>query len=577
MTPPSRSEPAARARRFHAGIAAGLAIIVVALVATGFALHHNLRAIDGLVGRLLRVEEPASTAALEMEINALEHGLGVWKYLANGDAVHRERVQKDTDDFLRYRAEYERLASTLDERALVERLDELYGAFSRLGQLLMDTRDEHVSLLRSAAESFDEIDRILDERIQPHVDPDSETGAMRQLAATSIEADVAEVGTALGVYLADPTAMHRERIASCIEEVRGQVDAFRALDLTPDERTYAVAIERALDPTVDQIQRAVELYDVLRREQETFIALRNEIDYVLDEGIQLSARRELSATEPEAKAATDRLYVASLLALGLGALVCIAAASLLAYRSVQLRAANDELRAEIGRREQAEVVRTRLQAELMSVEEKERFRLARELHDQMGQNLSTLMLGLKDMSRMPPGGDATARGAELAQLQELTGRLIQQVHTIAWELRPPSLDDFGVQGALANYVDEWRRQHGAAIDFESSLGDARFVDAVEVALYRIAQEALTNVAKHARARSVSLTLRRRGNEIVMVIEDDGDGFALQTDGARAPERRGLGVIGMQERAALVGGTLEVESAPGRGTTLVVRIPVSTSP
>ena len=123
------------------------------------------------------------------------------------------------------------------------------------------------------------------------------------------------------------------------------------------------------------------------------------------------------------------------------------------------------------------------------------------------------------------------------------------------------------------YLEQWTQRSGVQSDFESNLGGQRLPGSVEIALYRIAQEALTNVMKHARAHGVSLTLHRRGHEVVMVVEDDGTGFApAQVSSYAASDH--LGLRGMQERAALAKGALQVESAPGRGTTLVVRIPLS---
>jgi signal transduction histidine kinase len=572
---PSAARPAASApRRARLGVGTGLAIIVVTLLVVAVALYGNFRATNQILEQLLRVEQPTSSAALEMEINVLGTGLGVWKYLATGDAVHRERVAKDERDYHRFRAEYGRLAPIGPESELLKRLDVLHAEYSRLAWALMDTRDEHVSRVRRVADAADAIDRILDERIQPAIQLGTPDGVAKLSASTALEADVSEVTTALGVYVADPIPRHRERIAEAIVEVRDHLAGFQRLNLTPEERAYAADIERLVEPTAAELERAVALYDTLRRDQADFIRARNQIDEVLDEGIQLLAQRDVSATAPRASAAINRLYGVSLTVLALGAVVCIGAAGLLAYRSVQLRTANEDLRRAIARREQSESARARLLAELMSVEEKERVRLARELHDQLGQNLSTLMLGLKRLSRpTSPGSVESPPEQELRPLQELTGRLIEQVHTIAWDLRPAALDDVGIHRALSEYVEEWMHQTGVHLDFESSLEGQRLDGPVELALYRVAQEALSNVAKHAAARNVSLTLQRRNDEIVLVVEDDGRGFAEPDLTASASEGR-LGLVGMKERAALVGGTLQVESSSERGTTVVVRIPIA---
>jgi signal transduction histidine kinase len=155
----------------------------------------------------------------------------------------------------------------------------------------------------------------------------------------------------------------------------------------------------------------------------------------------------------------------------------------------------------------------------------------------------------------------------LQELQALTDRLGQEVHHLAIELRPTALDDLGLQSALANYAEEWSARSGVAIDYHSTGPDSeRLASAVETTLFRIAQEALTNVLKHAGAKRVSMILHRSAERALLVVEDDGCGF----DVAAVPAGR-LGLMGMRERLALVGGTLTIESRPGKGTTLFADI------
>jgi signal transduction histidine kinase len=152
------------------------------------------------------------------------------------------------------------------------------------------------------------------------------------------------------------------------------------------------------------------------------------------------------------------------------------------------------------------------------------------------------------------------------------------VHHLARELRPAALDDLGLHTALLNYVEQWAERTGVLIDFHSSgLERQRISPQIETTIYRIAQEALTNVLKHAEATRVSVLLEYRNNQIRTIVEDDGKGFDTDYSPNGTPMSGRLGLIGMQERVALVGGTFDVESRPGSGTTLVVRIPTSSSP
>jgi PAS domain S-box-containing protein len=245
-----------------------------------------------------------------------------------------------------------------------------------------------------------------------------------------------------------------------------------------------------------------------------------------------------------------------------------------AERTAELAAANASLRAEIGVREAAEADRQELLRRLGTAQEDERRRISRELHDQMGQLLAALGLGLKALEAATP---ATSPGRpHLARLRELTDQVGREFHRLALDLRPTALDDLGLRTALATYTEAWSERSGVAVDFQSTVADAeRLPGASETALYRIVQEALTNVFKHAHARRVSVVLLRSVQQVSAVVEDDGRGFDPDLKPGFADGRR-LGILGMRERAASVGGSLLVESSPGQGATVIIRIPLPDS-
>ena len=147
--------------------------------------------------------------------------------------------------------------------------------------------------------------------------------------------------------------------------------------------------------------------------------------------------------------------------------------------------------------------------------------------------------------------------------------------TSRWNSGPTALDDLGLQAALANYAEGWSERSGIEVDFHGTgLDEVRLPVLIETALYRVVQEALTNVLKHSAAQRVSVVLQRSPGQMSAVVEDDGRGFdADRAPAASAAERR-LGLLGMRERVALIGGTLTVESGVGRGTTVIARIPLS---
>ena len=218
-----------------------------------------------------------------------------------------------------------------------------------------------------------------------------------------------------------------------------------------------------------------------------------------------------------------------------------------------------------------EVMRGNLLAKVISAQEEERRRISRELHDQTSQSLASLRVGLQAVHRAKNPAELQQ---QLDNLDDLTGSILDELHLLARELRPSVLDDLGLVPALERYVAEYGQRFSIATDLQTvGLSDKRLPPAVEIALYRIIQEALTNVARHAAASSVSVVVRYVQGTVLAMVEDDGQGFdPIMREGRESTDRH-LGLFGMKERALLLGGTLAVESAPGRGTTIVVRLPV----
>jgi signal transduction histidine kinase len=200
---------------------------------------------------------------------------------------------------------------------------------------------------------------------------------------------------------------------------------------------------------------------------------------------------------------------------------------------------------------------------VVEAQELERHRLARELHDETGQALTSILLGLKSVEDAKSEKQSREAAAELRELVVAT---LQDVRRLAVELRPKALDDFGLQAALERLAQTFTEQIGIETDVEASLGDERLPPEVETALYRLVQEALTNVVKHSRASHVSISIVRKAHSVSAVIEDDGVGFG-------EPSGEGVGLIGMRERVGLLDGRLDIESGAGHGTTIVAEVPL----
>jgi signal transduction histidine kinase len=228
------------------------------------------------------------------------------------------------------------------------------------------------------------------------------------------------------------------------------------------------------------------------------------------------------------------------------------------------------LRLEIVANRHKDVLRQRLMRKVINTQEEERKRVSRDIHDHLGQEMTALRLQLQAF-REQLGNDAKLT-EQFDKVLETAEKLDSTIDFIAWELRPAALEEIGLQAAINKYVSNWSNQFKATTEFHAVVpSNRRLALAVEVNLYRIVQEALNNIAKHAKANNVSIVLEKPKDKIVLIIEDDGVGFDVEE---KLNRNEGLGLIGIGERAALINGEVEIESAIGNGTTIYVRVPTN---
>lgn len=200
----------------------------------------------------------------------------------------------------------------------------------------------------------------------------------------------------------------------------------------------------------------------------------------------------------------------------------------------------------------------------IEAQEEERRRIARELHDEAGQALTSVMLGLR---LLPETDDRKAMKDQIELVRNQVSEALTRLRRLAAEMRPPALDGLGLVSAVRNLAEDPALMEGVQIDFEASDQHGQLEPETEAVVYRILQEALTNVARHSQAKNVSVTIGRRDDKLIAVVEDDGKGFNLD-------ETDGLGLVGMRERIELVNGRLQIESKPGHGTVVVCEVPFS---
>jgi signal transduction histidine kinase len=212
----------------------------------------------------------------------------------------------------------------------------------------------------------------------------------------------------------------------------------------------------------------------------------------------------------------------------------------------------------------------RLSRRLLEVQEAERKHLARELHDELGQGLTALKLNLEALQR---GRDGAALAARVQEALETTRHTIERVRQLSLNLRPLQLDDLGLVAALRSHLDRQAALGHLAPHFELQEVPARLPAEVETACFRVVQEAVNNIVRHAKAGNVWLRLFVAGECIALSVRDDGAGFDVEAAQRRAASGASLGVVSMEERVALAGGSFQIQSAPGQGTVVVASFPI----
>jgi two-component system CheB/CheR fusion protein len=241
-------------------------------------------------------------------------------------------------------------------------------------------------------------------------------------------------------------------------------------------------------------------------------------------------------------------------------------------RTEELANTNQTLQNEIKTREGVERQRTDLLQRIVQTQEDERRRIARDIHDQLGQRVTALRLQIASLPDSK--GDSSKLEGQLEILRRTAMRLDSEIGFLAWELRPMSLDDLGLPEAAKAFVEEWSHNYKITSDFIlRGFIRGRLQPEVETHLYRILQESLNNIAKHASATNVNVLLHWKKNEIALIVEDNGCGFDAEKAISVKNSGKGLGLLGMYERAVLIDGSVEIESARGKGTTIYARVPM----
>jgi PAS domain S-box-containing protein len=239
-------------------------------------------------------------------------------------------------------------------------------------------------------------------------------------------------------------------------------------------------------------------------------------------------------------------------------------------RTTELGEANKVLKMQVVQQQRNDLMRQALMQRIINTQEDERKRISRDLHDHLGQELTALRLRMRLLKDKYSKDEQWTK--DISTVEDMLKGIDEQVEFLTWELRPAAMEELGLEAALQNFVAEWSEHFDTPVDLRvRRKSDKRLTPVAEINLYRIAQESLNNIAKHAGASHVNVILADVDHSVALTIQDDGVGFEVED---KANKMKGIGLLGLGERAALLHGEVEIESAPGNGTTILVRVPVS---
>jgi len=394
----------------------------------------------------------------------------------------------------------------------------------------------------------------------------------RERILEQLRSDVYLSGTYVRDLLLEPDPARADTHRNELEETRSRIKAMIAEYagiLRGEERAPFQQFEREVSAYFDSLRPALQWNADQRRElgyafmQNSLLPRRMVIVHLADQISRINQKQLESGNRQVA--ALFASFRRSLLVLFLVTLACglvLAAGSM--YRILRLERLSAE-RFE-------EMVRTRaalrdLSARLVEVQETERRALSRELHDEVGQSLSALLLAIDNVSAtLPSSGNPESR-VQLHEIRRLAERTVTVVRDMSLLLRPSMLDDLGLVPALQWQAREISRNNNVRIDVQADLSSEHLPDEHKTCIYRVVQEALRNVTRHARAKSVQIRLTRPDGRLHLTIQDDGQGFIPERD-------KGMGLLGMQERVSHLRGAFELVSRPGKGTVINVELPLT---
>jgi signal transduction histidine kinase len=582
----------------------GIGILLMLCIIIGLVSYTQTREVRQKLGEVTQVREPLNSAVYGLENNVVETAFAALGHSATGDRKFREALESSTRRFEENRGRYIGIMRLGQEaRSGAALADGLVRFHSMAAEHvhLKDRLTEHMDTLLATMEK---LERLLTDRIQASVTVNDPIAYRRLQVVLEMQIQVNAITKGLGNFLLTGDTAFVFRLRSAETKFKHFAGVYQVVLLSREEKVWSAELRRRSQEVTAllgvilglQQQRTVLLTD--------FFALYRDLRRIINEGLQTETERGLAAAKADlidaGEAANARILAVLLLSVAFGVVAGVVTTRSITgplrhmvsvmdavargdrHRKVELTS-SDEFRS-LGESfnhmtaRLAEAERQRLDGlrifatSVQRAQEEERARISRELHDELCQRLSGMKFRVEALE-----GDVSLAGGQISgDLHEVTQELdrsIAEVRRISSNLRPSVLDDFGIVAALRLLSKDFEKRQGISVVLNVDPGVPAQIDGhIEVAMYRIAQEALANIARHARASTVSVRLEAAGTNLRLVIQDDGNGFS-QEDVARARgSGRGSGLISMRERSELLGGSLDVRTTAGGGTGISVSIP-----
>jgi signal transduction histidine kinase len=585
-------------------LGSGIGILLLLCIIIGLVSYTQTREVREKLGEVTQVKEPLNSAVYGLENNVVETAFAALGHSATGDKKFREALEWSTRRFEENRGRYiEVMGLSQQARPGAALLDGLV-RFHSMAAEHVHLKDRLTARMDTLLGTMETLERLLTDRIQASVTVNDPIAYRRLQVVLEMQIQVNAITKSLGNYLLTSDTAFVSRIQTAEAKFKHFADVYQVVLLSREEKIWAAELRRRSLEVPALVGIVIDLQQQRTALLTKFFTLYRDLGVIINEGLRTETERGLASAKADVleagEAANARILAVLLLSVLFGVVAGVVTTRSITrplrhmvsvmdavargdrLRKVELTS-NDEFRS-LGDAfnnmtgQLAEAERQRLDGlrifatSVQRAQEEERARISRELHDDLCQRLSGMKFRVEALEDdVLPAGRQMSR--HLHEVTQELDRSIAEVRRISSNLRPSVLDDFGVVAALRLLCKDFEKRQGIAAALHVDPAVPGQIDGhIEIAMYRIAQEALANIAKHAGATAVSVLLDSPGTCLRLVVQDDGKGFSPEDVTRARGAGHGSGLISMRERSELLGGSLDVRTTADGGTAISVSIP-----